>query len=503
MIVQSDATPYKFILTRLARFTVAGNLAALLITTSMSANAGITSAHARSMVVRRGVVYYVAGQEQKPVDPTERGSKGKPAEPKPMEPKPGRGGNASGSGRTSSPVVRYMLYDVTFTTDVPDAEIMQVFSGASRKPLGRTDTEGNLKVKLPRGKYTVTASRQGLPYQRQQIEVNPNSTKFSFKLAPPKPKETEVKADEASASTASETERGKPASPSSPSMENVSNRYLNVAQTDSVTVSDWDQALKQATAAQDKEPEKTSHRADVLFAQGQIAYLRGNYADALGHFNRAQIAQPDQAIIYYGLGNTYLATKQPREAVKAYQQAVKLNSEMALAYKGMGDALAQLGKRTDAKKFYDKANSLGGASATSATASSAASSTAPDNNKLNLSKASDLMKRGRWADALKELQEISRTHQVADVYIAIGDSYVGLKQPLSAAPAYRKAMELDPQSAIAFYRYGLLTFESREYASAVEALERALALDLTGASINRKRARDLADRARERMRKMQ
>ncbi|HEX8292825.1 MAG TPA: tetratricopeptide repeat protein, partial [Pyrinomonadaceae bacterium] len=78
---------------------------------------------------------------------------------------------------------------------------------------------------------------------------------------------------------------------------------------------------------------------------------------------------------------------------------------------------------------------------------------------------------------------------------AIGDAYVGLGQPLSAAPAYRRALELDPKSAPAHYRFGELAYAQREYAAAAESLERALALDPAGALIDRGRARELASKA--------
>ncbi|WP_233354329.1 tetratricopeptide repeat protein, partial [Vibrio cholerae] len=72
-----------------------------------------------------------------------------------------------------------------------------------------------------------------------------------------------------------------------------------------------------------------------------------------------------------------------------------------------------------------------------------------------------------------------------------------LGKPMSAAPAYKRAMELDPKSAPAYYKYGELSFEMREDGDALQALERALVLDQQGRVINLARARQLASRAAE------
>ena len=97
---------------------------------------------------------------------------------------------------------------------------------------------------------------------------------------------------------------------------------------------------------------------------------------------------------------------------------------------------------------------------------------------------------------------MAASRPTAEVYVDIGDCYVGLEQPLSASLSYRKATELDPKSALAHYRFGEVMHKLREYAAAMEAFERALALDLQGTIINRKRTREMADEAADRLKKM-
>jgi tetratricopeptide (TPR) repeat protein len=178
------------------------------------------------------------------------------------------------------------------------------------------------------------------------------------------------------------------------------------------------------------------------------------------------------------LGNAYLAINQLNESLQAYQRAVELSGGMAMAYKGIGDVLQRQGRSKEAVKYYSQARLMGYVS-----------------NRVGLSTAQNLMKLKRWSEALRELQEISKKEPTADVFIYIGDCYVELDQPLSAAPAYRKAMELNQKSALAHAKYGEVMYNSREYAAAVEAFERALALDPSGQNINRVRLRKLANQA--------
>jgi Tfp pilus assembly protein PilF len=70
---------------------------------------------------------------------------------------------------------------------------------------------------------------------------------------------------------------------------------------------------------------------------------------------------------------------------------------------------------------------------------------------------------------------------------------------LSASKAYLKATELDPKSAIAHYRYAEVMYKLREWATAMESYERALALDTTGATVNRKQARERANEAAKKL----
>ncbi|HEX8474438.1 MAG TPA: tetratricopeptide repeat protein [Pyrinomonadaceae bacterium] len=354
----------------------------------------------------------------------------------------------------TTPQRQSALLNVTFATGMPDTQIFVQMQNGRLQSLGTTGADGKLNVRMPRGVFFITASRPGYVVQRQPVEIRAGNTNFAFNLT------------------------GMIASAAPATAEEILRRFSDPKQTERVTAADWQQVLAQSSPSYAQNPGDPQVKAIVLFAQGQLAYMRRDYGNALVAFNNAALVLPTSALAYYGLGNSYLATNQVPEALRAYQHAIELNRELAISYKGMGDALTKQGKGKEAFDYYERARALG-----------------YDSPAVSHGRARSLMQRKRWSEALKELLELSKTHPTPDVFIGIGDCYVALQQPLSAAPAYRRAMEAKPPSAIAYAKYGEVMFEGREYAAAAEALERALVLDPSGYSINRQRTRRLADQS--------
>ncbi|HEX8721607.1 MAG TPA: tetratricopeptide repeat protein [Pyrinomonadaceae bacterium] len=427
----------------------------------------------------------VAQQTPRPkpniADEVEKKSNGE-SEPKPSAP-PARKPNQPKPPRPAP------SYEVNIKTDIPDAEILLgVGNSAPTQSLGKTDADGKLTRRLARGTYNLLASRPGYRIQRVRVEVragSPNEVNFSLAMPVVAKKEEEEEKPAEPAPTPAETPAAPPADPLADA-DALIKRFLDVKEADGVKAEDWKAVREQLGAALEKDPANAQLKARSLAADGQLAYLAADYATALVAFKQAALAAPDLALAHYGLGNAYLATNQPAEALKSYTQAVNVNSDLALGYRGMGDALTKLNRTKEAAQYYSRAKSFG----------------QPLPADTGLAAARDLKKRKRWAQALKEFQDVAASRPTADVYVEIGDCYVGLEQPLSASQAYRKATEIDPRSALAHFKFGDVMFKLREYAAAMEAFERALALDPQGTVINRKRSREMADEAADKLKKM-
>lgn len=296
-------------------------------------------------------------------------------------------------------------------------------------------------------------------------------------------------------------------------------RFMSFQQTGSVTSRDWEGVVRQTTQTLQANPNDTKAKAQMLIAQGELAYGRGDYSNALIHFNGASQVLPNSVLPHYGIGKVYLITRQPAEAENSFERAIKIDKGFALAYKGIGDALTAQGKAKKAQEYYENAAKIGLAGGNvmrpsvpqtqqrNLTAESsvknlpvAQTNVQSSVYQTELKNARALTAQKKWQESLNKLLPLAQSNPSADLYIAIGENYVGLEQMLSAQQAFRKATEFNPNSALAFYKTGMVLFEMNEYKSAAESFEKSLILDQRGTTINRREARRMADKANEKVR---
>ncbi len=300
--------------------------------------------------------------------------------------------------------------------------------------------------------------------------------------------------------------------------DEIINRYLEYSQTASVTLKDWTSVLNQAQKIVKANPSNTIAVAQLLIAQGQIYYNQRDFSNALTQFNSAARVLSNSALPFYCIGKVYLITRQPNEAKENFEKAIKLKSGFALAYQGVGEALKAQGKNKKAQEYFQQASRIGLAKPSSSNSNTLGETTVPGNSfnnrkgfpqpaqaaqpqlsayDLALRKARSLTAAKKWQNSLNILLPLSNTNQSAEVFTAIGDNYSGMKQWLSAMQTYQKAVETNPNSAVALYKLGTVMFEMNEYQAAEDAFEKALILDQTGATINRESVRKLADKSNE------
>jgi Flp pilus assembly protein TadD len=377
-----------------------------------------------------------------------------------------RTSSRSGTSRSLAP----NQSSITIVSDQPGTEI-----SIDGVVVGKTDENKRLTTKVKKGQHKATASLKGYHSQSITISVFADRATHSISLGKPIPAPVPAATPVAKAAPTPEM----PESPPPPSVDEIIRRFISPRETKQVSSEEWQAVIAQSEEGLKTEPTNGQVIARLHLARGQVAYLKRSYAESLSEFNRAIEALPLSGIAYYGLGNAYLATNQPLQALKTYQKAAELTPEVAaFAQRGIGDALTKLEKADEANASYMRARDLGYVS--------------PE---LNKSIARNLIEDKQWQKALAELSGIEDTDNSAELQLYLGECYENLKRPLSAYRAYSAASKLDPNSPVAFSKLGNLLYENNEFPEAKEAYERALALDTTGSVINRQLVRKLADRA--------
>jgi tetratricopeptide (TPR) repeat protein len=93
----------------------------------------------------------------------------------------------------------------------------------------------------------------------------------------------------------------------------------------------------------------------VVSMVNQASELRkhGKWEAAESILLKASSLAPEEASIYYNLGNTYAGQNKLTEAVGAYSKAISLKSEFAQAYYNLGVVYQRLEDSVQAKKYLN------------------------------------------------------------------------------------------------------------------------------------------------------
>lgn len=69
-------------------------------------------------------------------------------------------------------------------------------------------------------------------------------------------------------------------------------------------------------------------------------------------FRQMASAQPDDALVWYGLGSEYVKAENWAEAVSALRNVLRINPDYTAAYQMLGSALMSQGEREEARRVW-------------------------------------------------------------------------------------------------------------------------------------------------------
>lgn len=163
--------------------------------------------------------------------------------------------------------------------------------------------------------------------------------------------------------------------------------------------------------------------ANVLLQQGRYDEAAEEFRELLRY------GSPDSAAVYQGLGIALLKAGNPREAISAYEEAVRMDPSRPEALFGLAVAHTELGDRDEAERLY------------------------------------------------REVLERKPNH--AEAWNNLGVMLMQEGKRDEAISMLRKAVEADPQYLGAWYNLATAYIEAKEYGRALRACNRILELDPT------------------------
>jgi tetratricopeptide (TPR) repeat protein len=203
------------------------------------------------------------------------------------------------------------------------------------------------------------------------------------------------------------------------------------------------------------------------FLKGKKAYDQKDYVTAIANFGKAAAAAPENGNMQRWLGNAYYDNGQDREAIGAYQRAIKLlqgeGSEKE-CWLWMGAAQGRLGEWDAMSVSLTKCVELD-----------------PLNPQVfsMLSKAFTETKRyGEALAAAKRAVELDSSDALA--LKNLGIAYMNEKKYAEGSEALKKAIQIDANDGESHFWLGQIYFAKDEYAAALEAYQKSSALNPKG-----------------------
>ena len=194
------------------------------------------------------------------------------------------------------------------------------------------------------------------------------------------------------------------------------------------SVSDFVSALQKSVTHQVIPPVLPDDSRTRWLVEGNTYYSLGHYPEALNAYEQALGLDPNSALAYNGKGNTLRSLKRYEEALKAFEQALQLDHNYAAAYNGKGRALCGLKRYEEALMAYEQALRLD-----------------PSFASASYGKGRTLHGLGRYEEALKAFEQALRFDpDYVDAYNGMGEALEALKRNREAVDAYQQARRPRP-----------------------------------------------------------
>lgn len=222
----------------------------------------------------------------------------------------------------------------------------------------------------------------------------------------------------------------------------------------------------------DKDSAKVFYNASVATAEnksaianvatGRLALLGNKKEEAKTAFDRAlQLTKFKNAEIQYQIGDAYYSApeKNLQEAIKAFEEAVRLNPKSSIYLIALGDAYLENNEGGKALSKYEAARDL------------------DPKNALALLKVARVNRAGKiYPDAIAAYESAIKVDpNFAVAYKELGETYYLSKQYDKVAPMFKKYVELNSDDAEAKTKYIAFLFQTKDYENVVTEAQKAIA----------------------------
>ena len=196
------------------------------------------------------------------------------------------------------------------------------------------------------------------------------------------------------------------------------------------------------------------------------------YQSAKSTFDKLLATNPNNIDAIYGLGQTYLSMDNIPAARSVYEKALVSNGNAPLLLAGLGHVELLENKVSEARQHFETAISLSrGKKGDDPVALNAI-------GKANIDAADNKFKSGNLTYAIEKLKlAAERDPKNPDIFLNLGNAYRKLQDGGNAVTNYNKALEINPNFAIASYRIAKIYETQKNWEPYLKELNDAIAKD--------------------------
>ncbi len=207
-----------------------------------------------------------------------------------------------------------------------------------------------------------------------------------------------------------------------------------------------------------EEPPKT---AWDFYKQGQDFRNSGAYEEAIRAYTQAIELDSKTALFFFERAWCYDEMRDYSEAIVDYTQAIALNPQDDMAYYNRGVTYSKLGKYPEAIADYTQATALN-----------------PQNDSAYYNRGVAYCNLGQHPEAIADYtQAIALNPQKDSAYNNRGNAYGKLDKYPEAIADYTRAISLNPQNDSAYNNRGCTHFELGQYPAALEDVNKAIEIN--------------------------
>lgn len=229
----------------------------------------------------------------------------------------------------------------------------------------------------------------------------------------------------------------------------------------------WDLAAKgnrdQAINLLEDVVKSESRNADALLLLGSLLMEKGVRAESIARLKDGARLRPDSAEAQNALGEAYSNFGDPKSARAPFERAVALKPGFAVAQANLGLVLVEVGEFAAAAPHLDRAIELFGRT--------------PDAAYPHYLRAKVYAAQSDAQKAVAELsQAVALRPDFAEAWSDLGEARKNILDNAGALAAEKRAVELNPNDAIAQYRLGAEYLHQEQPTLALEHLRQAYRL---------------------------